>query len=240
MTRKGHRRTFVTLALVASVLPLAGCAQIPTAGPAQSASAERSKDVSAERGSQDTSGLVVANGHGWTGAGLEGTMAPPNSCHYRTADDGAQLPDSNCTPGSIDLAVNQSDIDTTLGRSGGYTASVRPPVALTDAVKKKMLAAYGVAASESSRYELDHLVPLCAGGSSDLANIWVESNTFLPGMGSETSTVHNSKDRVEDYVCQAIREHRVQLAPAQKALATDWTTSVQSLGLPPIPAGYKG
>lgn len=47
-------------------------------------------------------------------------------------------------------------------------------------------------------------------------------------------------DRVEDYVCQAVRKHQVQLAPAQKAMAADWTTAVQALGLPPIPANYKG
>lgn len=182
----------------------------------------------------------MADGHGWTDAGLEGTVPAPNSCHYRTAADGAQLPDPACDPGSTDSAVADGNVDSTLGRSGGYTSSVRPPAALTDTAKKKILAAYGVPASQSSEYELDHLVPLCAGGASSLANLWPESNVFLPGMGSETSTVHNSKDQVEDYVCQAIREHRVLLSAAQKAFATDWTIAVQALGLPPIPDNHKG
>ncbi|MFK4299181.1 hypothetical protein ABH924_004362 [Arthrobacter sp. GAS37] len=62
---------------------------------------------------------------------------------------------------------------------------------------------------------------------------------FLPGTGGPSSMVHNSKDRVEDYVCKAVREHGVKLGPAQQALATDWTTAVTVLGLPPIPAGYE-
>ncbi|WP_138417442.1 hypothetical protein [Sinomonas gamaensis] len=240
MTGMDHRRILASLALAGALLPVAACAQIPTAGPAQSASSEHSKPIPSEPGSRGTSALVIANGHGWTEAGLDGAMPAPNSCHYGTATNGGQLPDPSCTPGSIDPTVTQSNIDSTLGRSGGYTSSVRPPAAMTDAAKKKVLAAYGIPASQSSRYELDHLVPLCAAGSSNLANLWPEANTFLPGTGSESSVVHNSKDRVEEYVCQAIREHQVQLAAAQKALATDWTAAVQTLGLPSIPDSYKG
>ncbi|MFK4299643.1 hypothetical protein ABH924_004828 [Arthrobacter sp. GAS37] len=50
--------------------------------------------------------------------------------------------------------------------------------------------------------------------------------------------IHITKDRV-DYVCKAVREHRVKLAPAQQAMVMDWTTAVTTLGLPSIPAGYE-
>src|SRR5207247_7773377 len=44
-------------------------------------------------------------------------------CHTRA--DG-QLPDPRCTPGSVDPAVTQASIGSTICRSG-YTEKVRPP-----------------------------------------------------------------------------------------------------------------
>ncbi|MEO7015916.1 MAG: hypothetical protein ABI130_05215 [Leifsonia sp.] len=102
------------------------------------------------------------------------------------------------------------------------------------------MAAYGIPWSQAGGYELDHLVPLCAAGSSDVRNLWPEKNVFLPGSGGAGAMVHNSKDRVEDYVCAAVRAHRVQIAAAQQAMATDWTTAVTALSLAPIPAGHEG
>jgi hypothetical protein len=54
------------------------------------------------------------------------------------------------------------------------------------------------------------------------------------------SCLDNSKDRVEDYVCTAVRTRRVTLAAVQLAMATDWTTAVTVLGLPSIPKGLPG
>ena len=181
-------------------------------------------------------GLVVSNGDGWADAGLEGTIPAAGSCHVHKAANGGELPDPSCTPGARDGRVTESTIDTTIGRTGGYTASVRPPAAMTKAAKKKIMAAYGIPWSEASQYELDHYLPLCLGASSDTRNLWPQRNTFLPGLGHETSMVHNSKDLVEGYVCDAVRKHKVQLSAAQNAMVADWTTAVQALGLPPIPA----
>src|SRR5205807_8233135 len=99
-------------------------------------------------------GIVFAQGHGWTSAGLDGPVPAAGSCHLRQAADGEPLPDPACTPGAIDPAVTDTNTATTVCRKGGYTSSVRPPESLTEPAKKKLLAAYGIPASQISSYEL--------------------------------------------------------------------------------------
>ena len=57
---------------------------------------------------------------------------PAKSCTLRVknADAGLVLPDPNCTPGAIDTAVTQDNIDSTICASG-YTATVRPANSVT-------------------------------------------------------------------------------------------------------------
>ena len=64
------------------------------------------------------------------------------------------------------------------------------------------------------------------GGSNDAANLWPEHNDHPPG-------AINSKDLVENALNKAICTRRVPLAAAQVAIATDWTTALTRLGLPP-------
>lgn len=120
----------------------------------------------------------------------------------------------------------------------GYTSSVPPPEALTGPVKKRLLAAYGISASQIRDYELDHLVGLASGGAGDVRDPWSEPTTFQrfqPG-----GFVHNDKDTVEAYTFQAICGGKASATAVRKAMVTDGTTAVNVLGLPPIPAGYRG
>jgi hypothetical protein len=234
-------RLLTTISCAALLASATGCAGHVSSTVVPPAPAASSRTAPAPAGQPAASGPVVANGHGWTAeGGLEGPMPAPGTCHTRHAADGGELPDPTCTPGSTDPTVTQANVDSTLGRPGGYTASVRPPAQLTEAAKKKLMAAYGIPWSEAGSYELDHVTPLCAAGSSDLRNLFPMKNVFLPGLGHKTSMDHNSKDTVEDYVCSAVRKHTVRLADAQKTMAADWTTAVKALGLPPIPADYAG
>ena len=136
-------------------------------------------------------------------------------CSYR---DRGQLPDSRCTPGSIDPAVTQADIHRTICVSG-YTARVRPHEYLTERFK------YGIAypayrVLHSRRTELDHLVPLELGGSNDATNLWPES-----------PPTPNPKDKVENALNHAVCSGRVSLAAAQQAIAANWTTAKAHLGV---------
>lgn len=88
----------------------------------------------------------------------------------------AGLPDPACTPGTADPRVNQGDLATTVCRSG-YTATVRPPVGVTEPIKRQQMLAYGLQGQPLSTTELDHLIPLELGGASDVANLWPEPRT---------------------------------------------------------------
>jgi hypothetical protein len=182
-------------------------------------------------------GLILADGHGWSPGGLYGPMPAPASCHVQQGVQGQPLPDPQCTPGAVDAAVTASNVDATVCRTGGYTGSVRPPQRLTDQAKAGLLAAYGIPVSQASRYELDHLVELNAGGASDLRNLWPEPNTFEWYAGS--AFIHNDKDAIERYTFDAICRHAVSVTAVQQAMATDWTTAVSTLGLPPLPDSYR-
>ncbi|NJC71164.1 hypothetical protein HC031_15800 [Planosporangium thailandense] len=222
----GGQRVGLGLAAILTVL-LSGCT--PAVNGGGTAAPPPASDV--------TPGIIIATGHGWTSAGLEGRMPAPGTCHARQAADGEPLPDPACTPGAIDTAVTDTNIDTTVCRKGGYTSTVRPPVSLTEPAKRKLLAAYGIPASRIRDYELDHLVDLAAGGASDVRNLWPEPNTFTlfhPG-----TAVHNDKDVVESYTFHAICQHKVTASAVERAMATDWSTAVARLGLPPIPADYQ-
>jgi hypothetical protein len=157
-----------------------------------------------------SSGIVVANGHGGT---------PSWTSASRTA-------------------VTDTNTATTVCRKGGYTSSVRPPEALTEPAKRALLAAYSIPANQISHYELDHLVDLATGGASDIRNLWPEPDTMQQFQPS--SHVHNDKDTVESYTFHAVCDGKVTLTAVQNAIATGWTTAVTVLGLPPIPANYRG
>jgi len=136
-------------------------------------------------------------------------------CAYR---DHGQLPDPRCTPGSIDPAVTQADIGSTICKRG-WTATVRPPESQTELFKFDVAyPAYRTPRSE--RTELDHLVPLELGGSNDATNLWPES-----------PPTPNPKDKVENALNAAVCDGRVKLAAAQAAIAADWLTAEKKLGL---------
>ncbi|MGH9056023.1 MAG: hypothetical protein ACRDYY_09220, partial [Acidimicrobiales bacterium] len=176
--------------------------------------------------------LVVAAGHGWTAAALDGPVPAPGTCTYAHAD-GYLLPDPRCTPGAVDPAVTQGDLDSTICRSGGYTDSVRPPYALTEPFKREVEAAYRDP-SPTDQTELDHLVPLGLGGASDTRNLWPEPDQGTPAAFDPSDPYGiNAKDGVEDRLHDAICSGQADLAAAQAAIATDWTTALSRLGLAP-------
>jgi hypothetical protein len=137
-------------------------------------------------------------------------------CAYR---DHGQLPDPRCTPGSIDPAVTQADIHSTICKSG-YTRTVRPPEGQTERFKKYVaFPAYGLSWPRES--ELDHEVPLELGGSNDATNLW-------PEVGKPSG---NPKDQVEDALNRAVCDGQVTLTAAQNAISSNWTTAKARLGL---------
>ncbi len=146
------------------------------------------------------------------------------SCKAQVLDaaKGGYLPDPSCTPGAIDPAVTQDNIDATVCKSG-YSSTVRPPASETDKFKAISLRAYGELAESTT--ELDHLVSLELGGTNSASNLWPEMNH-----AGATGTT-NPKDAVENTLHKAVCDHRVKLADAQNAIARNWTTALKDLGL---------
>lgn len=148
----------------------------------------------------------------------------PGECHavVLNAAEGLYLPDPHCTPGAIDPAVTQANIGTTIC-SRGYTDTVRPPMEATAPLKRQSLAQYGQTGSLVAEY--DHLVALELGGSNAVSNLWSEPNR------AGATDFLNPKDAVERDLNKAVCSHRVTLAAAQQAIATNWTTALSTLGL---------
>ncbi|HKS50047.1 MAG TPA: hypothetical protein VJT49_34055 [Amycolatopsis sp.] len=151
--------------------------------------------------------------------GTQTSVAGPGTCHMRT-EGGQPLPDPACTPGATNPQVTQATLKQTACQSG-WTKTVRPPTSYTDKLKREQISAYGYGDTKAGDYEEDHLVSLELGGSpDDPRNLWPE-----PG------TSPNAKDKVENDLHAAVCSGRVTLAAAQQAIASDWTTAEQRLGI---------
>jgi hypothetical protein len=106
---------------------------------------------------------------------------------------------------------------------------VRPPLSYTNALKRDLMAAYGVA-SEPSLFELDHLIPLELGGAlSDAKNLWPEAHAPSPGS--------YEKDGFENFLNARVCAGELSLAEAQDEMAHDWLTNWLAAGSPPDPFG---
>ena len=143
---------------------------------------------------------------------------PPGQCRIRGV-----LPDPNCTRGTLNSAVTQSTIHTTICVSG-WTKTIRPSATYTDKLKTQQIAQYGYLDITPADYEEDHLVSLELGGNpTDPANLWPE-----PRYGSPNAT---NKDKVENYLKAQVCNGSMSLADAQKGIATDWTQYLSAVSV---------
>jgi hypothetical protein len=123
------------------------------------------------------------------------------------------FPRHDLTPGAIDPRVTQGNIRHTICRRG-YTASVRPPFQYTNAMKHRLMRAYGATGSIHD-YELDHLIPLELGGCPYCqANLWPQPKNVFPAA--------TEKDEVEDYLHHQVCSRVLPLAEAQREISSDW------------------
>jgi len=124
------------------------------------------------------------------------------------------LPDANCTPGAIDTAVTQNNIQSTICVSG-YTSTVRPSTSYTNKLKAQQIIDYGYADTNMSNYEEDHLISLELGGSpTDTKNLWPEPYNIPNGA--------RVKDRLENLLHKMVCNGTITLATAQQEIATNW------------------
>jgi hypothetical protein len=222
-------RALTATVAAAALLTLGTACSAPGANPANTATSHESTATpSAEPPtSGKTAAAAPASGvkqvHSPGAVALDEHLAPGQStAKVIDAAAGEILPDAGCTPGAIDPAVTQDNIDSTICKSG-YTATIRPPASDTGKFKTTSLTAYGQSYDRTT--ELDHLISLERGGTNSASNFWPE-----PNRTGATGTT-NPKDAVENTLHKAICNRRVKLADAQNAIAANWTTALITLGL---------
>jgi hypothetical protein len=145
------------------------------------------------------------------GAPNWGVQTRTSGCQY--VGDG-KLPDPACTPGDLmNPLVTKEQVCTS-----GYSSSVR---SVTDSVKNKVYAEYGITSHASGQYEVDHFVSLELGGSNDISNLFPEAASPKPGF--------HEKDKVENYLHDQVCSGAMTLQTAQIAIATNWLDVYNSM-----------
>jgi hypothetical protein len=122
--------------------------------------------------------------------------------HHRKGD--AILADPTRTPGVLNPQVTQANIRSTICRDG-WTATIRPPVSYTNALKRRQMRQYRETGSMSD-YQEDHLISLEMGGNpTDPRNLWPEPYP-------RASDVDQIENELNAEVCSG----RLTLAEAQQ------------------------
>ncbi len=95
--------------------------------------------------------------------------------------------------------------------SAGGPAERRPPLGIQKAVFHE----YGMDTAPAREYEVDHLITPALGGTDDIRNLWPEPYT---------STEWNAyvKDELEDHLHNLVCGGKLDLATAQRDMASNW------------------
>ena len=147
------------------------------------------------------------------------TLPPARACAPHVSN-GFFLPDPACTPGAINPTVTAEVLQDPSFR----TACVRSQ-ATTEAQKAGTYQWYGIPhptqnTGSTQTCELDHLIALELGGADTLDNIWPQCG---PDGVALSERYFKRKDGVENYLAKQVREGKMPLSEAQKAIASDWT-----------------
>lgn len=143
---------------------------------------------------------------------LAGLMASARSIRFsppprETPDEKSAQPDWGVTPGRLCTADDPDFSE--------YRYAEKVPYCkrnVTAARKKRVAAQYGVPWEDAPKFEFDHLIPVCVGGSSQDGNIWPQPRGDAEADG---------KDKVENQVCARLRAGTMTQAQAVKAVM-DW------------------
>jgi hypothetical protein len=112
------------------------------------------------------------------------------------------------TPGRLNPAVTQATLSRTVCVAG-YSASIRPPYAYTEALKIRQLHAWRYPDTRPWLYEEDHFIPLSLGGAPRApGNLWPEPD-------SQASKSDRLEHRLWWDVCHGV----LKLRTARRAIA---------------------
>lgn len=144
-------------------------------------------------------------------AALALASALSSSALAAAVSDGTR-PDDRVTPGEIRTTDRAKIV-------GVNTSEVRN---VSSALKLAVYRRYGMTGpsdtipgtNHQGPFEVDHRLPLCAGGSNDITNLWIQA-------GDGPGNFH-FKDALEDRICRKLKKGLVTVAQAQAAFLGDW------------------
>lgn len=115
------------------------------------------------------------------------------------------IPDPSLTPGAMALVSRGSVC------KAPYPNNKIVPAAL----QRRVFDEYGMPSADPSAYEIDYLITPALGGADDIHNLWPQSNR---------ATVWNSlvKDALENHLRDLVCSGQLDLATAQREIATNW------------------
>ncbi len=117
------------------------------------------------------------------------------------------LPDPKLTKGKV-TSISAD----TLCQKSFHTKDER---FVTDAMKKRIFAKYGITSHKPREYEIDHLISLELGGSNDESNLWPQSYVTEPWNA-------HVKDQLETRLHWMICNNQITLQQAQNAIRKNW------------------
>lgn len=133
------------------------------------------------------------------------------------------------TPGAIDPAITQANIDTTICRPG-YAKSARPPASITGPLKRRMMDKQHPG-EPMADYELDHLIPISIGGAPlDDRDLWLQPRRGQANAGDKNVLAY--------VLWRLVCDRHVPLATAQREISRDWTRAYQLYATPENVAKY--
>ena len=120
------------------------------------------------------------------------------------------LPHPRLTPGVINPAVTQENIDQTICVAG-WTKTIRPPTSYTNKLKTRQIAQYRYRDKNVSNYEEDHLISLQLGGHPrDERNLWPQQYNVACGA--------RVKDVLESKLKRMVCSGEISLAEARPVI----------------------
>jgi hypothetical protein len=189
-------------------------ARIPPGGGPRALLKARIAELSAAKSNGRPEWFTVSRGLACVGAicGLLafGTLFVVHSITVRQHASPAKtwivsIPDSRLTPGAALL----------LSRSAVCAKSNTKNKPVSAAVQKKVFEEYGIAGVDPRAYEVDYLVTPALGGADDIHNLW-------PHSYSATEWNAQVKDELEDRLRGMVCDGSLDLADAQREIASNW------------------